>query len=203
MLGSLSQLVLKASSPGVPDFYQGVELWDLSLVDPDNRRPVDFTTRQCMLANLGPSLTDEQERTSTVRELLENWTDGRIKLYLTASLLRFRRDHPQIFLQGSYEPLEATGEHADHVVAFARRHENGSAIALVPRLVAGLDDSDGLPLGSDIWRDTRLRLPANASAGSYTHLFTGEVVGVEQVEGVATVALSSVFRTCPVAVLVV
>jgi (1->4)-alpha-D-glucan 1-alpha-D-glucosylmutase len=171
-------------------------------VDPDNRRPVDFATRRRMLTDLLPCLTDKQERAATVARLLENWTDGRIKLYLTASLLRLRRERPQVFLEGSYEPLAPIGERAAHVVAFARRHEGGSAIAVVPRLVAGFENTGEWPTGAEVWRDTRLRLPADASSGSYTSLFTGEGVDVEDVDGRSTVTLSSVFRSCPVAVLV-
>jgi (1->4)-alpha-D-glucan 1-alpha-D-glucosylmutase len=200
MLSSLSSLVLKATSPGVPDFYQGTELWDLSLVDPDNRRPVDFETRRRALATILPCLGDQLKRAGTVRDMLANWRDGRIKLYLTASLLRFRREQPATFASGVYEPLEPTGEQADHLVAFARRHENRCVTTVVPRLVAALGDTAGLPLGTDFWGATRLRMPAGVAA--YTNLFTGETVGVEEVEGVPTVSISSVFATCPVAVLV-
>jgi (1->4)-alpha-D-glucan 1-alpha-D-glucosylmutase len=199
MLSSLSSLVLKATSPGVPDFYQGTELWDFSLVDPDNRRPVDFEARRRALAALLPCLGDQRERAGTVRELLGDWTDGRIKLYLTACLLRFRREQPATFARGVYEPLEPTGERANHLVAFARRHESRCVATVVPRLVAGLCTA-GLPLGTEAWSETRLRMPAGAAA--YTNLFTGETVGVEKVEGAPTVSVSSVFATCPVAVLV-
>jgi (1->4)-alpha-D-glucan 1-alpha-D-glucosylmutase len=133
--------------------------------------------------------------------MVANWADGRIKLYLTASLLRFRRDHPATFSGGSYEPLQPTGEHADRLVAFARRHESHCVITVVPRLVAGLEDqARGLPLGHDAWGTTRLSLPAGTE--SYNNLFTGEAVGVEEVEGSCTVSMSCVLANCPVAVLV-
>ena len=110
-INSLSQTLLKLTSPGVPDFYQGNEIWDFSLVDPDNRRAVDYEQRQKMLDSLGQA---------TPEELLGNWRDGRIKLFLTQRLLIFRRENPALFAQGSYEPLELSGEFASSCVAFAR-----------------------------------------------------------------------------------
>jgi (1->4)-alpha-D-glucan 1-alpha-D-glucosylmutase len=116
-------------------------------------------------------------------------------------LLRFRRSHPATFLGGSYEPLVPTGEHAHHLIAFARGDESRCVITVVPRLVANLDGAGGgLPLGAGVWGTTRLRVPTGTA--SYANLLTGEVVDVEEVEGFPTVPLSSVFETCPVAVLV-
>jgi (1->4)-alpha-D-glucan 1-alpha-D-glucosylmutase len=126
---SLAQLTLKATLPGVPDFYQGTELWDLSLVDPDNRRPVDFAARANLLA------TVEQPDWSA---LAQNWTDGRIKLAWTRHLLRLRGELADVFTQGDYEPLEVTGPHCDHVIAFARRHGRKAAIVAVGRSLAPL-----------------------------------------------------------------
>ncbi|MCP3387335.1 malto-oligosyltrehalose synthase [Bradyrhizobium sp. CCGB12] len=124
MLNSLSQLTLKATLPGVPDFYQGTEFWDLSLVDPDNRRPVDFAARRAALTSLeAPDWSG----------LSKSWPDGRLKLAWTRHLLRLRNRHPDIFVRGDYQPLEVHGEHADHVIAFARRHGRATAIVVVGR----------------------------------------------------------------------
>src|SRR5262249_19116035 len=121
-VSSLSQVVLKITSPGVPDFYRGTDLWDLSLADPDNRRPVDFSLRMEMLREL-------KSETSPAN-LLTSWADGRLKLFVTWKLLNFRREHPNLFLEGEYIPLSVTGPSADHVIAFARRlHEDWCVVA--------------------------------------------------------------------------
>ncbi len=126
-LNSLSQITLKATLPGVPDFYQGTEFWDLSLVDPDNRRPVDFAARASVLASM------EQPDWS---KLAQNWADGHIKLAWTRHLLKLRTELSEIFTHGDYEPLEVTGPHRDHVIAFARRHGREAAMVAVGRSLA-------------------------------------------------------------------
>ncbi|MDA9421985.1 MULTISPECIES: malto-oligosyltrehalose synthase [Bradyrhizobium] len=126
-LNSLSQLTLKATLPGVPDFYQGTEFWDLSLVDPDNRRPVDFAARDAALTSLeAPDWSG----------LIKSWPDGRLKLAWTRHLLKLRSEVADIFAQGDYQPLEVRGAHADHVIAFARRHGRAAAIVVVGRQFA-------------------------------------------------------------------
>ena len=110
-INSLSQVLLKLTAPGVPDVYQGNEIWDFSLVDPDNRRPVDYVERKKMLDAL---------KGADPGELLDNWSDGRIKLFLTHRLLTFRRENPELFRDGGYRPLGLTGEFADCCIAFAR-----------------------------------------------------------------------------------
>src|SRR6185436_4946166 len=112
-----SQLVLKIAAPGAPDFYQGSELWDFSLADPDNRRPVDFDERMRMLESM-------QTETVQPTELLKNWPDGKIKLYTTWMGLRLRRANPDLFLRGEYLPIRTTGFRAENVIAFARRLKN-------------------------------------------------------------------------------
>ncbi|QAU45344.1 malto-oligosyltrehalose synthase [Bradyrhizobium guangzhouense] len=126
-LNSLSQLTLKAMLPGVPDFYQGTEYWDLSLVDPDNRRPMDFSARQAALGSL---------EAPDWNELIKTWPDGRLKLAWTRHLLRLRTELADVFAQGDYQPLEVRGAHADHVIAFARRHGRAAAIVVVARQFA-------------------------------------------------------------------
>ncbi|MGV7216122.1 malto-oligosyltrehalose synthase [Bradyrhizobium sp. UFLA05-112] len=126
-LNSLSQLTLKVTLPGVPDFYQGTEFWDLSLVDPDNRRPVDFVQRQVALDAL-----DRPDWNGLAR----NWSDGRLKLAWTRQLLKLRSELADVFTRGDYQPLVVSGPHADHVIAFARRHGRDAAIVLVGRAFA-------------------------------------------------------------------
>jgi (1->4)-alpha-D-glucan 1-alpha-D-glucosylmutase len=204
MLNSLAQLVLKLASPGVPDFYQGSELWDLSLVDPDNRRPVDFAAREQLLAE-GRQLVDRLERgdavESAVRDLLAHWHDGRIKLLVTTCGLRFRRQHAALMVGGAYTPLEAEGKHGDHVLAFARHDDSGTLLAVVPRLVVPLIDADRpLPVGPDAWGPSRILLPPPVRAPRYRHVLTGEwceAVGWNH----SSLSMNTVFRTCPVALL--
>ena len=124
-INSLSQALLKLTRPGVPDIYQGNEIWDFSLVDPDNRRPVDYAKRKKMLEALAGA---------TPEELLGNWTDGRIKLFLTHRLLVFRREHAELFRSGTYLPLGLAGEFADCCIAFAREFEGQRIVVLAPRL---------------------------------------------------------------------
>ena len=126
-LNSLSQLTLKATMPGVPDFYQGTEFWDLSLVDPDNRRPVDFAARAAALASL---------ETSGLGRLARHWPDGHIKLAWTRQLLKLRTELADVFAHGDYQPLEVSGPHRDHVIAFARRRGRDAAIVAVAKSFA-------------------------------------------------------------------
>jgi (1->4)-alpha-D-glucan 1-alpha-D-glucosylmutase len=137
-LNSLSQITLKVTIPGVPDFYQGSEFWDLSLVDPDNRRPVDFAARASALASV---------ETPDWENLARNWTDGRIKLAWTRHLLKLRAEAAEVFTRGNYQPLEVIGPHRDHVIAFARRHGGDAAIVAVGKSLAPLTQ------GGRVWPD--------------------------------------------------
>ncbi|HWE36351.1 MAG TPA: malto-oligosyltrehalose synthase [Isosphaeraceae bacterium] len=165
VVNSLAQTLLKLASPGVPDVYQGCELWDLCLVDPDNRRPVDFDRRRALFEEIRGGI-EREGRESLARRLLANPDDGAIKLYLTATVLNHRRTHADLFGTGSYRPVEAQGKRAAHVVAFLREHKGNAALAVAPRLVGRLmgDDAANPPL-SAVWADTRLTLPPNAPAG--------------------------------------
>jgi (1->4)-alpha-D-glucan 1-alpha-D-glucosylmutase len=131
-LNSLSQVTLKAMMPGVPDFYQGTELWDLSFVDPDNRRPVDFATRMTRLAAL--------ERPDWAR-LAQDWQSGELKFAWTRHLLKARAEQPDLFAAGDYQPLEVSGPHRGHVIAFARRHGRAAAIIAVMKGFASLTEA--------------------------------------------------------------
>ena len=142
-INSLSQQLIKLTAPGVPDIYQGAELWNLTLVDPDNRRPVDYDTRRQALTSLSQS---------NPADLLTNWKDGRIKLYLTSKLLQCRRDNFDLFAKGEYIPIPATGTYADSAFAFARRHNNQTLLVIAPRLTRRI----GFPPIGATWQDTRL-----------------------------------------------
>ena len=185
-LGSLAQVVLKVASPGVPDFYQGTELWNLALVDPDNRRPVDFATRERLLRRL-------REGPVSPAELLERWTDGRVKLFVTSRALELRKERQALFLEGDYVPLRATGSRRQHVCAFARRLRGEWVVAAVPRLLARVVSEGRFPLGETTWPEGALVLPRGAPA-TWRNVFTGERV--------ERLALAEVFRSFPVALLV-
>jgi (1->4)-alpha-D-glucan 1-alpha-D-glucosylmutase len=149
-LNSLTQTLLKLTTPGVPDIYQGNELWDFSLVDPDNRRPVDYERRHQMLRELA---------SGEIPGMLDGVEEGRAKLYLIWKTLQFRRAHEALFRDGSYLPLHTSGEHAAHLCAFARKHGDEIVIIVVPRLTARLmGEREGWPLG-EVWGDTLIELP--------------------------------------------
>ncbi|HSP46322.1 MAG TPA: malto-oligosyltrehalose synthase, partial [Chthoniobacterales bacterium] len=159
-INSLSQVALKLTTPGVPDIYQGNEIWDLSLVDPDNRRPVDYERRREMLRSV---------ETASPVELLQQWPDGRIKLLLTQRLLRFRRENPLLFQQGTYSPLTVTGAFAESCIAFAREHEGKWIAVLLPRLSSRV----GFPPIGEAWKDTAIMLPESLSVEGARELTTG------------------------------
>ncbi len=161
-LNSLSQTLIKITAPGVPDIYQGTEGWDLSLVDPDNRRPVDYGRRTA-------ALRDIRERTSAdpaalIRELLSDPADGRIKLFLVHRALAARRSKRALFLDGDYLPLSVSGARAKQLIAFARVHKGEWAVCLAPRLLTSDLQVGAYPLGDGFWRETRISLPREAPA---------------------------------------
>ncbi|HEY9827136.1 MAG TPA: hypothetical protein V6D19_16990, partial [Stenomitos sp.] len=171
IFNSLSQVLLKATAPGVPDFYQGTELWDLSLVDPDNRRPVDYAHRISLLAELKHRVS--RDPLALISELISTPQDGRIKLFLTLQLLQARQSYCDLFCKGNYKPLEVSGKFADCVVAFARTHQDQLAIALVPRFLTTLIEPEQLPLTTTVWQDAHISLPDNIGS-TWTNLITGE-----------------------------
>jgi (1->4)-alpha-D-glucan 1-alpha-D-glucosylmutase len=168
LLNSLSQTVLQLTAPGVPDTYQGTDMWDFSLVDPDNRRPVDYAKRVALLESLRVrALSARNELASLARELLASKQDGRVKLFVTSQLLQLRREWRGLFSAGEYIPLRAEGERADHVFAFARRDAGRTAVVVVPRLVTSFATPD-------VWKDARLVMPADLPAGQpLRNVFTG------------------------------
>jgi (1->4)-alpha-D-glucan 1-alpha-D-glucosylmutase len=205
MLNSLSQLVLKIASPGVPDFYQGTDLWDLSLVDPDNRGGVDYSRRCRLLEQLEPLLADPAASAricEALGEMLTNWQDGRIKLYLTAAGLRLRRNLASVFLDGEYIPLQVEGDRKDHVVAFARTLGDRSVVAIAPRLIAGLAGSKNrLPTGRETWNQNAIQLPPNLAGHKFRDVLTRVEGAAVRTGDVAQLPLADVLRTLPVALL--
>jgi (1->4)-alpha-D-glucan 1-alpha-D-glucosylmutase len=198
---SLSQLVLKLTSPGVPDLYQGCEMWDFSLVDPDNRRPVDYSLRASVLADLQVAL-ERRGAAELSGHLLKASRDGRIKQYTTWRALDLRRRQPHLFLEGDYQPLPIRGAKKEHVCAFIRRSAEAEIVVAVPRLVFGLcGGTERSPVGQEVWQDTILALPRQQAGTRYRNIFTGEVVGVVEQGGAWGAPLADALATFPVAVL--
>ena len=193
-LNSLSQVLLKIAAPGNPDLYQGNELWDFSMTDPDNRRPVDFKIRAGFLENLRQAVSGDVPLAS----LLSNWADGRIKLFLTNRALEFRRSHADLFLEGDYTPVYAGRRILQHVCAFMRTYRRQSVLVAVPRFTTALTSSGEFPLGAKAWRKNRLGLP-RGTARRWKNVFTGERI---ETEGRSReILLGSIFSQFPVALL--
>jgi (1->4)-alpha-D-glucan 1-alpha-D-glucosylmutase len=201
LFNSLSQTLLKLTSPGVPDIYQGTESLDFSLVDPDNRRPVDYGPRRELFATLhGPS-DSGPDLPTRVRDLLSTCNGSAAKLYLVTKTLTFRRQRPGIFQRGSYVPLLTQGERSAHVIAFARQHEEHTVVIAAPRLCATLmGESRETVCEEAIWGNSTLELPHDG-ASCYHNLFTGECLPAKREER-SCIQLSEVFRNFPVALLV-
>ncbi|OGW60094.1 MAG: 4-alpha-glucanotransferase [Nitrospirae bacterium RBG_16_64_22] len=195
LYNSLSQTLLRLTSPGVPDTYQGCETWNFSLVDPDNRRAVDFDLLARTLEGLKAGVEAEGEA-AAVRKLLARMEDGGIKFYVIWKTLGFRKARPDLFGDGDYVPLDATGERAAHVCAFARRLGNSQAIVIAPRLFASLTQAADPPVGPAVWNDTEIGLP-EGSNGTYRNVFTGETVTPDG----GRVPLSSALASFPLALL--
>jgi (1->4)-alpha-D-glucan 1-alpha-D-glucosylmutase len=171
MLNGLGQVLLKVACPGVPDIYQGSELWDFHLVDPDNRDPVDYARRVPVF--------DALQRASNVdcarhaQDLLSSWCDSRVKLHVLARALAARRERPDLFLNGSYHPLASSGEHSERVFAFARQHNRDWAVAVVPRCAAAVNAPVIGPDRGKFWTNTDLALP-NGAPTKWFNVFAGK-----------------------------
>ncbi len=198
LVNALAQTLLKSTAPGVPDFYQGTELWDDSLVDPDNRRPVDFAKRMALLTGL------QQQAAAgllpLVQRLLTQWGDGRIKLHVTYQALQCRKTHLALFQDGDYLPLACVGPRRDHVVAFARRWEDTWALVVVPRLLHSLSARGTPPLGQRMWGTTTLLLPPAAPPCWY-NVLTGEALSASGAPQTQGLSLAQLFQHLPVALL--
>jgi (1->4)-alpha-D-glucan 1-alpha-D-glucosylmutase len=203
LFNALSQALLKVASPGVPDIYQGTELWDFSLVDPDNRRPVNYEERRRQLAGLRARAAGARERLPAfARELTEAREDGRIKMYLLMRALHCRRDHPALFTTGEYRPAHASLGWDDNVCAFVRRHEGRAALAAVPRLLTRRIGPDELPLGPSVWKGALLFAPGLDAGRPLRNVFTGELLRPETRDGQPCLPLAEVFANFPVALLI-
>jgi (1->4)-alpha-D-glucan 1-alpha-D-glucosylmutase len=203
MCNALSQLLLKVTAPGIPDFYQGTELWDLSLVDPDNRRPVDFSMRAKLLNELERTCMDiGEDRRGFVRDLITSRTDGMLKLYVTRTALHYRQAHACLFQRGEYVPLDLYASKRDHVCAFTRLYQDEAAMTVVPRLVADLmQQGEGFPVRSEVWGDTLVRVPSWRQGGQYRNVLTGEVLTSSEAVGNQVLRVGEILSDCPVALL--
>jgi (1->4)-alpha-D-glucan 1-alpha-D-glucosylmutase len=188
MVNALSQTLLKIISPGIPDFYQGSELWDLRLVDPDNRQPVDFVRRSSMLEALK---AQSEPGAPFAVQLAESWQDGRVKLYAIWKALNFRRRHSELFSKGDFLQLEASGPMAEHVLAIQRRHKREWVLFVAPRWLARVQETDSGHDADRVWSETSIRLPDGAPQ-AWENIITGENssnVGAQRSLGVAELFL--------------
>jgi (1->4)-alpha-D-glucan 1-alpha-D-glucosylmutase len=192
IFNSLSQTLLKITSPGVPDFYQGTELWDLNLVDPDNRRPVDFEKRKGFLKEIKEK--EKKDILNLIGELISTKEDGKIKLFLIYKTLKVRAKRKELFEKGDYIGIKVGGKYKDHVLAFARRKEKSWAITIAPRFLTYLIE-DEYPIGERIWEDTYITLPEDSPL-LWRNSFTDRVIKCER-----TLLVSETLEYFPVALL--
>ncbi len=196
IFNSLSQTLLKITAPGIPDFYQGCELWDFNLVDPDNRRPVDYAQRRKLLAELNAD-SNRQPLTTLINQLLQRPEDGRIKLHLTNQALRFRQDRRELFLHGDYRLLEAQGDLKEHLIAFERTFANQQVIIVSGRFFTKLMN-DGLPVGT-VWKGNSIR--RGNEGGCYREVLTGRQYCAEKQEDKYALPVAELFAHLPIALL--
>ncbi|MGZ4817667.1 MAG: malto-oligosyltrehalose synthase [Terriglobales bacterium] len=192
-INSLAQTLLKLTCPGLPDIYQGTELWDLSLVDPDNRRPVNYDLRQRLLGDL--LAAQAGDLAALCDDLWHNYKDGRVKMWTTMRALNLRREHGRLFQLGSYSPLRGSGAKSEHLVAFAREHDWRMSVTAVPRLPYTLFGGD--ISAEEVWGDTQIPLPSNAPA-SFVNVLTGETVQPSS----RALSCREIFAHFPVALLI-
>lgn len=195
MLNSLSQTVLKMTAPGLPDFYQGSELWDFSLVDPDNRRPVDFSGR----AQILKEIAGNGHRAGYIKKILDTPQDGRIKLFLIRQLCSLRHKYSDLFAKGTYVPCKVGGEHRRSLIAFLRTLGEQAVLVAVPRMATRLVKEGQMPLGDDIWKNTEVLLPALYREREWENAI---VSGEAAVSGFGPLKAGRLFAEFPVAVIV-
>ena len=196
IVNSLAQVLLKFTCPGVPDVYQGGEGWDLSLVDPDNRRPVDFALRQEWLEELTGQQPEGESFPSAklIDHLWEQRFDGKIKFWLTQLLLQERRHQAELFAEGQYIPLPVEGAYANHIMAFARQHEQQGYLVIVPLHSALLCRQQNKDIRSLDWKDTQVKLPGTLPT-AWTNLFTGATGNGQNI------LVQTAFQQVPIALL--
>ena len=196
---SLGQTLLKITAPGIPDIYQGTELFDFSLVDPDNRRPVNFASRHKCLEQLRQRAGKVGEA-QLCSELLEKYADGDVKMWTLMQALNFRQQHAELFQSGSYTPLFATGSKAENLCAFARETGGNArhmAVVATPRMVYTLAHGQRTAPLADIWEQTEIGLPPRAP-NDFVNVFTGEGIRATPAR---TLLCREVFARFPVALL--
>jgi (1->4)-alpha-D-glucan 1-alpha-D-glucosylmutase len=199
ILNSLSQTLCKLTAPGVPDIYQGNELLDFSLVDPDNRRPVDYARRAGLLSELEAHGAADPK---FARALLADLNDSRAKLYLTWRALQFRKAHAALFDAGEYLPADVTGVRASHLCAYARHRGNERALVVIPRLYARLlGERDQLPLGERVWDDTAIEPPGGPAGARWHNVLDGRAIDTQLSDGRLALPASKVLANFPVALL--
>ena len=203
LVNGLAQVVLKIASPGVPDFYQGTELWDFNLVDPDNRRPVDFLRRAQMLDTVDAVLAlPADSRRGALGRLIAALPGGGLKLLLTAAGLRLRAAQPDLFLEGEYLPLDFEPMVDGQVIAFARLGADGTVLAMAPHLASRLITAERpLPTG-DVWRTSRVLLPPPLASLTFTDVFTGCTHRPVSSASESWLFVGQVFDVLPVALLI-
>ena len=192
LFNSLSQCLLKITSPGIPDFYQGTEMWDLNLVDPDNRRKVDFEERSKIVFEIKGCNEDQYPK--RIQELFKNWKNGQIKMFLIVRGLQCRNENQELFLEGAYIPLTVEGEYKENVVAFARMYQQKWVIVAAPRFTVSIAGSHELPL-ADIWKDTVVHLPRHIPE-QWRNAISGEKIRI-----VHTLPVSKLFTCFPGAII--
>ena len=207
MCNGLSQVFLKLVSPGIPDIYQGNEVWRFNLVDPDNRRPVDFVRRQTMLSTLMEAMAAADGQPKDLhRDMLEHLSDGRAKMYTILKTLQLRKQLADVFTNGSYLPLQISGDKKEHICAFAREKGGQLLVAVAPRLFVSLvDGKRELPLGAGAWHDTRIHLRNEWAAMELHNIFTGAGAVIEQDgqggDTVQAIPVGNLLQSWPVALL--
>ncbi|MGE5796068.1 MAG: malto-oligosyltrehalose synthase, partial [Ignavibacteria bacterium] len=192
ILNSLSQTLLKITSPGVPDFYQGRELWDFSFVDPDNRSRVDYKIRKEILEDINRK--DKSGTRELIDELLKKPESGGVKMYLIYKALRSRNENIELFRKGEYIPLKSGGNYQKNIIVFARKLENKYSITAVPRFLTGIIKENEFPLGNECWKDTKIIIPFEAR--SFCNTITGE-----EIESKDGISIGDLFKSFPAAML--
>lgn len=196
---SLSQTLLKIASPGVPDFYQGSEIWDFTLVDPDNRRPVDYALRTGLLARVRKLQAQGPAR--LLEDLVRDAADGALKLFVTSRALCFRKSNHELLERGSYIPLRAAGDRQNHVIAFARTLGSRCLIAIAGRFFLSLGAENRRPVGEEVWGDSALLLRRNLARAAWRNVFSDSMIEIVSRNGRPTLPLAPVFADLPVALL--
>jgi len=195
LLNSLSQTVLKLTCPGVPDFYQGAELWDFRLVDPDNRQAVNYNYRIKLLQEIITTMQNNEDYSNMLKEFLNNPEDGKIKLFLIYQLLKLRNREQELFLQGSFSPLPVYGKYKNNIISYLRAYNNKIFITVVPRFCTELVEINQFPLGAEVWENTFIKIPKNIG-------YTGwDLINEQSVRLIELTPVGNILKYFPTAVI--